>query len=71
MDYGLIALVVGTILSVASIVFSQKYTQVKTKLRIFTEIMDETIHAVEDNKLTEEELGRISSLIKKLLEKGE
>ncbi len=63
MDYGLIAVLVGAIVTVASAVLSKKYLKLKGLLKT-------VVDALEDDSISEEEFNKIVEQAKALL-KGE
>jgi hypothetical protein len=55
MDYASIAVLIGTGLAAASVVFGAKYSQGKAKARELLQLLAEVIEAAEDNAISEEE----------------
>jgi predicted metal-binding transcription factor (methanogenesis marker protein 9) len=58
-DAGLVAQILTVALGVASVYFAGKYRRVKRILKELAEAVGETYKALEDNKITEEELRRV------------
>lgn len=59
MDIATIALVITALLGVLSSVFGKKYTTVKKVAKELVSKLDEIVNAVEDDKVTKEELESI------------
>jgi CRISPR/Cas system CSM-associated protein Csm2 small subunit len=71
MDYSSIAVLIGTILTAASVVFGAKYSQGKAKAKELVKLLSEVIEAAEDNEVSEEEFQKIVTSSKKILETSE
>lgn len=66
MDLVLVAAVISILLSVAAAVFGANYKRAKDKV---TKLLIDIIAAVEDDKISEEELQKIVADVKAFLEK--
>lgn len=64
MDLVLVAAVISILLSVAAAVFGVNYKQAKDKV---TKLLSDVIAAVEDDKISEEELQKIVADVKAFL----
>jgi uncharacterized protein YukE len=71
MDYASIAVLVGTVLAAASVVFSAKYNQGKAKAKELVQLLSQVIEAAEDNEVSEEEFQKIVASSKQILETSE
>ena len=71
MDYASIAVLVGTVLAAASIIFGAKYQQGKAKAKELAQLLTAIIEAAEDNEVSEEEFQKIVTSSKKILETSE
>ena len=71
MDYASIAVLVGTVLAAASIIFGAKYQQGKVKAKELAQLLTAVIEAAEDNEVSEEEFQKIVSSSKQILETSE
>jgi CRISPR/Cas system CSM-associated protein Csm2 small subunit len=71
MDYASIAVLVGTVLAAASVIFGAKYQQGKAKAKELAQLLSEVIEAAEDNEVSEEEFQKIVTSSKKILETSE
>jgi hypothetical protein len=71
MDYASIAVLVGTVLAAASIIFGAKYQQGKAKAKKLAQLLTAVIEAAEDNEVSEEEFQKIVTSSKKILETSE
>jgi CRISPR/Cas system CSM-associated protein Csm2 small subunit len=71
MDYASVAVLVGTVLAAASVVFGAKYKQGKGKAKQFAQLLNEVIDAAEDNEVSEEEFQKIVTSTKQVLNKSE
>ena len=67
MDYASIAILAGTLLTAASIVFGAKYGKGKAKAKQLTQLLSEVIEAAEDDKVSEEEFQQLVCSTKQLL----
>lgn len=65
MDLVLVAAVISILLSVAAAIFGVNYKRAKDKI---TKLLLEIIAAVEDDEVTEEELQKIITQVKSLIE---
>jgi hypothetical protein len=70
MDYGLVALVVGAVVTVASAVLGQKYVKAKGKVQALSGLLKSVVDALEDDQVSEEEFKKIVEQAKEFL-KGE
>ncbi|MCL5877905.1 MAG: hypothetical protein M1540_08865 [Candidatus Bathyarchaeota archaeon] len=71
MEYAPIAVLVGALLTMASVVFGAKYTQGKGKAKQLTKLLNTIIDAAQDDEVTEKEFQRIVASAKTILEKPE
>jgi hypothetical protein len=71
MDYSFIALLIGSVLAAASVVFGAKYKQGKAKAKQLVLLLNEVIEAAEDNEVSEEEFQNIVASSKQILETSE
>jgi hypothetical protein len=71
MDYASIAVLIGTVLAAASVLFGAKYKQGKAKAKQLVQLLSEVIEAAEDNEVSEEEFQKIVASSKQILEKSE
>jgi hypothetical protein len=71
MDYASIAVLIGSALAAASVVFGAKYKQGKVKAKQLAQLLSEVIEAAEDNEVSEEEFQKIVASSKQILEKSE
>jgi hypothetical protein len=67
MDYASIAVLIGTILTAASVVFGAKYKQGKAKAKQLTQLLTDVIEAAEDNEVSEEEFQKIVARAKTIV----
>jgi len=67
-DLGLIAEILTIILALLSLYFGSKYKKAKQVMKELAEAIDKTYKAIEDDKITEEELKRVLKEWKDLLE---
>ena len=67
-DLGLIAEILTIILALLSLYFGSKYKKAKQVMKELAEAIDKTYKALEDNKITEEELKGVLKEWKDLLE---
>ena len=58
-DLGLIAEILTIILALLSIFLGAKYREAKRIMKELAEAMDKTYKAIEDNKVTEDELKKV------------
>jgi hypothetical protein len=71
MDYASIAVLIGTMLAAASVVFGAKYNQGKAKAKELVRLLSQVIEAAEDNEISEEEFQKIVASSKQILETSE
>ena len=71
MDYASIAVLVGTVLAAASVIFGAKYNQGKAKAKQLAQLLTEVIEAAEDNEVSEQEFQKIVTASRQILEKSE
>ena len=67
-DASLIAEILAIVLALLSIYFGSKYRKAKRIMKELAEAIDKTYKAIEDDKITEEELKRVLKEWKDLLE---
>ena len=67
-DLGLIAEILTIVLALLSLYFGSKYKKAKQVMKELAEAIDKTYKAIEDDKITEEELKRVLKEWKDLLE---
>jgi len=67
-DLGLIAEILTIVLALLSLYFGSKYKKAKQVMKELAEAIDKTYKALEDNKITEEELKGVLKEWKDLLE---
>jgi len=72
MGYALIAVVATAMVAVASTFVSRQYYRVKAKASIETasimaRLFEESVKALKDDTLTEDEVAKIAALVKKLV----
>ena len=65
MDLVLVAAIISFLLSVVAVVFGANYKLAKDKV---TKVLSEIIAAIEDDKVTEEELQKIITQTKSLIQ---
>jgi len=65
------AVLIGTVLAAASVIFGAKYNQGKAKAKELIQLLNQVIEAAEDNEVSEEEFQKIVSSSKQILEKSE
>ena len=58
-DLGLIAEILTIILALLSLYFGSKYKKAKQVMKELAEAMDKTYKAIEDNKITKDELKQV------------
>ena len=71
MDYSSIAILIGSALGAASVIFGAKYTRGKGKAKQLTDLLTTIIKAAEDDEVTEEEFQKIVASVKTLWGKPE
>ena len=71
MDYSSIAILIGSVLAAASVIFGAKYKQGKGKVKQLIDLLTTVIKAAEDNEVTEEEFQKIVASAKTFLGKPE
>ena len=71
MYYASIAVLIGTVLAAASVVFGAKYNQGKAKAKQLVHLLNQVIEAAEDNEVSEEEFQKIVTSSKQILKKSE
>lgn len=71
MEYSSVAILVGTLLAAASVIFGAKYKQGKTKAKQLNGLLTTIIKAAEDDRLTEKEFQKIIVSTKAVLENSE
>jgi len=67
MDYGLVALVVGGVVTVAAAVLGQKYVKAKGKVQALSGLLKSVVDALEDDQVSEEEFNKIVEQAKEFL----
>jgi hypothetical protein len=67
MEYLSIAMVIGALLAVASVVFGAKYRQGKGKAKQLVDLLNKIIDAAQDDQVTEKEFQETVTLTKNLL----
>ena len=67
-DLSLIAEILTIVLALLSLYFGSKYKKAKQVMKELAEAIDKTYKAIEDDKITEEELKRVLKEWKDLLE---
>lgn len=58
MDYSALAVLVGTVLATASLVFGEKLKQGKGKAKQLTKLLNTVIDAAQDDEVTEKEFQK-------------
>jgi hypothetical protein len=71
MDYASIAILIGTVLAAASVIFGAKYNPGKAKAKQLAQLLTEVIEAAEDNEVSEQEFQKIVTASRQILEKSE
>lgn len=70
MDSGSIAVLVSSVLAIASTVFGAKWSQGKSKANQLLKLLNDIIAAAEDDKVSEEEFQKIVADAKELVGSG-
>jgi len=71
MEYESISVLIGALLTIASLILGAKYKQGKGKAKQLTDLLTTIIKAAEDDEITENEFQKIVASAKGFLEKPE
>ncbi|WGM90160.1 MAG: hypothetical protein NUK63_03330 [Candidatus Bathyarchaeum tardum] len=68
MESALIVALVSAVLAIVSVCFGTKYRKLLAKARLFTNLLNKIISAVEDDNISGEELQQLITTSKELME---